>query len=295
MRIAFIGLGIMGMPMARNLLRAGHEVVGFNRSVDKVDAFVGVGGFGAASVAEAVTSAEVVITMLPDSPDVAAVYRGDSGILASVAEGALLIDMSTIRPDVARALSAEAGQRGIESVDAPVSGGEAAAVSGSLSVMVGGSGEAFDRARPLLEAVGSTVVHVGASGAGQTVKAANQLLVGGTIELVAEAIVFLAAHGVDVGAAVSVLRGGLAGSAVLDRKAESMMSGNFAPGFRVALHHKDLGIFSESARDRGVFAPLGAVVAQLMGALRITGGADADHTALLTQVDRLSGRSDWVL
>ena len=295
MRVAFIGLGIMGMPMARNLLAAGHDVVAYNRSPRKVQEFVQSGGAGAADVSEAARSAEVVITILPDSPDVEAVYRGDAGVLATVAEGALLIDMSTIRPDVSAALSQEAAARGLESLDAPVSGGEAGAVAGALSIMVGGSAGAVERARPILEALGSTIVHVGPAGAGQTVKAANQLLVGGTIELVAEAIVFLSAHGVDLGAAVRVLRGGLAGSAVLDRKGESMLTGDFAPGFRVALHDKDLGIFTDSARDHGVFAPLGAVVAQLMRSLRATGGADSDHTALLAQVDRLSGRSEWAL
>jgi 2-hydroxy-3-oxopropionate reductase len=285
----------MGMPMARNLLGAGHDVIGFNRSPGRLKYFSVRGGQVADSIAAALDAVDVVITMLPDSPDVAGVYRGESGVLRAAPAGALLIDMSSISPDVARELSREAAERGLQSLDAPVSGGEAAAVSGTLSIMVGGSSEAFERAQPLLQAMGSTVVHVGESGAGQTVKAANQLLVGGTIELVSEALVFLAAHGVDLEAGVDVLRGGLAGSAVLDRKASSMIAGDFTPGFRVALHDKDLGIFGESARQQGVFAPLGAVVAQLMGALKTSGGADADHTALLTQVDRLSGRVGWTL
>jgi 2-hydroxy-3-oxopropionate reductase len=293
LRIAFIGLGIMGLPMATNLVAAGMEVTGYNRSRPAVDALMEQGGAGADSIADAVTGAEVVITMLPDSPDVEDVYSNDQGVLASVAENTLLIDMSSIRPDTALRLHQLAGDSSLCMLDAPVSGGEKGAQDAALSIMVGGSDVDFDRARPVLELLGSTIVHVGGPGSGQTVKAANQLLVAGTIQLVAEALVFLDAHDVDLRKSIEVLEGGLAGSAILSRKGTQMIDGNFAPGFRVDLHHKDLGIYRDAARSHEVFSPVGAVVAELMGSLRSTGGGDLDHTALLAQVDELSGRSTW--
>ena len=283
----------MGLPMARNLVEAGHTVVGFNRSPEKIEKFVSSGGLGAGSIQEAVDGAEAVVTMLPDSPDVLAVYSDDQGVLQNAGPSTLLIDMSTIRPDVTVELHEQATAAGLRFLDAPVSGGEQGAIDGSLSVMCGGSQEAFDTALPLLQAMGRTIVRVGGPGSGQTVKAANQLLVAGTIQLVAEAMVFLDAHEVDLGRALEVLNGGLAGNTILTRKAESMMAGDFAPGFRVDLHHKDLGIYREAARDQGVFSPLGAAVTELMAALRRTGGSDLDHSALLRQVDALSGRSRW--
>lgn len=292
-RIAFIGLGVMGQPMARNLLKAGHTVVGFNRSPEKVDRFAADGGIGAGSIGDAVDRAEVVVTMLPDSPDVLAVYTGDHGILQSAGPGTLLIDASTIRPDVTVGLHQRATEHGFRFLDAPVSGGERGAVDGSLSIMCGGDQETFDAALPILKSVGKTIVLVGGPGSGQTVKAANQLLVAGTIQLVAEAMVFLDAHEVDLSPALEVLNGGLAGNTILTRKGQSMLDGKFSPGFRVDLHHKDLGIYREAARDQGVFSPLGAAVTELMAALRRTGSGDLDHSALLRQVDALSGRSRW--
>jgi 2-hydroxy-3-oxopropionate reductase len=288
--VAFIGLGIMGGPMAANLVKAGFEVVGHNRSPDPVRRLADAGGRGAGSVAEAVAGAEVVVTMLPDSPDVEAVALGDGGVYAHARPGTLHVDMSTIRPDVARRLAAAGRERGLRVLDAPVSGGEQAARDGSLSVMVGGEEPDVADARPVLEAVGRTVVHVGPAGAGQTVKAANQLIVGGTLELVAEALVFLEAAGVDTGAAVEVLAGGLAGSTVLDRKAPAMLARDFTPGFRVELHHKDMGIVTAAAREAGVVIPLGALVAQLLASLQAQGDGGLDHGALLKLVERLSGR-----
>ena len=191
-RLAFIGLGIMGLPMATNLVRAGYAVHGYNRSPR--DAFAEAGGTMADSIADAVRDADVIITMLPDSPDVEAVVLGDDGVLSSARSGALLIDMSSIAPATARAVARAAAEVGVRALDAPVSGGEQGAVEGSLSIMVGGSPEDVEAARPVLETVGSTVVHVGPAGSGQTVKAANQLIVAGTIELVAEALTFLDAH-----------------------------------------------------------------------------------------------------
>jgi 2-hydroxy-3-oxopropionate reductase len=288
--VGFIGLGIMGGPMAANLAAAGFEVVGYNRSPDPVRRLEERGGRGADSLAAAVAEAEVVVTMLPDSPDVEAVALGDDGIYARARPGALHLDMSTIRPDVARRLAAAGAERGLRVLDAPVSGGEQGAIDATLSIMVGGDRGDFDDARPVLEAVGKTVVHVGPAGAGQTVKAANQLIVAGTLELVAEAIVFLEASGVDTEAAVRVLAGGLAGSAILERKAPAMLRRDFAPGFRVELHHKDMGIVTAAARDAGAVIPLGAAVAQLLASLQARGDGGLDHSALLKLVEELSGR-----
>jgi 2-hydroxy-3-oxopropionate reductase len=290
--VTVIGLGIMGGPMAANLVKAGYDVVGYNRSPEKVDRLREQGGRGAASFAEAVRDADVVLTVLPDSPDVEAVVFGDDGILANAPRGSLLIDASTIRPDVSVRIAEAAAAAGVRAIDAPVSGGEAGAIEGSLSIMVGGEAADVAVARPVLAAVGTTVVHVGPAGAGQTVKAANQLIVAGTIELVAEALVFLEAHGVDTEAAVKVLAGGLAGNRILDRKAAGMIQRKFQPGFRVDLHHKDLGIVISAAREAGVTIPLGAVVAQLMGALRAGGHGSLDHSALLLLVEQLSGRNN---
>ena len=288
--VGFIGLGIMGGPMAANLAAAGFDVIGHNRSPEPVQRLVEGGGRGAGSLADAVRDADVVVTMVPDSPDVEAVALGDDGVYARARPGSLHLDMSTIRPDVARRLAAAGAERGLRVLDAPVSGGEQGAIDATLSIMVGGDRRDVDDARPVLEAVGKTVVHVGPAGAGQTVKAANQLIVAGTLELVAEAIVFLEASGVDTEAAVQVLAGGLAGSAILERKAPAMLRRDFTPGFRVELHHKDMGIVTAAAREAGAVIPLGAAVAQLLASLQASGDGGLDHSALLKLVERLSGR-----
>ena len=288
--MGFIGLGIMGGPMAANLVKAGHAVVGYNRRPEPIERLVAAGGRGASNVAEAVAGADVVITMLPDSPDVQTVALGEDGVFANAKPGLLYIDGCTIRPAVSADLAAEGAKRGIRVVDAPVSGGEQGAVDASLSIMVGGSPEDFAAARPVLEAVGKTVVHVGPPGAGQTVKAANQLIVAGTIQLVSEAIVFLEAHGVDMESAIKVLAGGLTGNAILDRKAAGMLARRFDPGFRIDLHHKDLGIVQAAAREAGVVIPVGALVSQLVASLRAQGHGSLDHSALLLLVEQLSGR-----
>jgi 2-hydroxy-3-oxopropionate reductase len=289
--VGFIGLGIMGGPMAANLVKAGFDVIGYNRSPEPIQRLVEQGGRGADSLAEAVRDADVVVTMVPDSPDVEAVALGEDGIYAHAKPGTLHLDMSSIRPDVAKHVAEAGKERGIRVLDAPVSGGEQGAVDATLSIMVGGDPSDFADARPVLEAVGTTVVHVGPVGSGQTVKAANQLIVAGTIELVAEAIVFLEAYGVDTEAAVKVLAGGLAGNAILDRKAAAMLRRDFTPGFRVELHHKDMGIVTSAAREAGVVIPLGAVVAQLITSLKAQDDGGLDHSALLKLVEQLSGRS----
>ena len=290
--VAFIGLGIMGGPMAANLVAAGFDVTGYNRSPEKVKALVEAGGRGADSAAEAVRDADVIITIVPDSPDVEEVTGGDDGIFAHAKAGALYIDMSSIRPDVAVRVAQAGRDAGLRVLDAPVSGGEAGAIEGSLSIMVGGEPEDVEAARPVLDALGKTIVHVGPAGSGQTVKAANQLIVAANIEVLAEAVVFLEAYGVDTEAALEVLGGGLAGSTVLQRKGPNMLAREFAPGFRLALHHKDLGIVTSAAREAGVVIPLGAVVSQLVAALVARGDGGLDHSGLLKLVTELSGRAN---
>lgn len=289
--VSVIGLGIMGLPMAINLVKAGHTVTGFNRSPARIDALIAAGGHGTTSVAEAAREADVVITMVPDSPDVEAVVSGPDGVFANAAPGTLWIDASTIRPDVAKRLAEDAAAAELRSLDAPVSGGEQGAIDGALSIMVGGDPADFEAAQDVLSAVGKTIVHVGPSGSGQTVKAANQLIVAANIEVLAEAIVFLEAHGVDLDAALTALGGGLAGSKVLEQKGTKMVNRNFEPGFRLALHHKDLGIVTAASREAGVLIPLGALVAQLVAATVNQGDGALDHSGLFKQVLQLSGRS----
>jgi 2-hydroxy-3-oxopropionate reductase len=289
--IAFIGLGIMGSPMAVHLAKAGHQVAGYNRSPAKAAPLVDAGGRAAESIADAVRDADVVCLMVPDSPDVSNVLAGEGGVFDNAKEGTLVIDFSSIRPDVTTGLAEQAATKGLRLVDAPVSGGEAGAINAALSIMVGGDADDFEAAKPYLDVVGKTVVHVGPSGAGQTVKAANQLIVAANIEALAEAVVFLEAYGVDTAAALEVLGGGLAGSKVLDQKKQNMLDRAFEPGFRIALHHKDLGIVTAAAREAGVVVPLGAIVAQLMASALANGDGGLDHSGLLRGVERLSGRT----
>jgi 2-hydroxy-3-oxopropionate reductase len=290
--IGFIGLGIMGNPMACHLAHAGHTVTGYNRSPGRAAALIDAGGAEADSIAEAVKDADVVAVMVPDSPDVRDVLLSDGGVFAHAQPATLVIDFSSIRPDVTTQLAEEATQRGLRLIDAPVSGGEPGAKNASLSIMVGATDDDFAAAKPFLEIVGKTIVHVGLNGAGQTVKAANQLIVAGNIQLLAEAIAFLHAYGVDLNAAVEVLGGGLAGSAVLNQKAPKMLARNFDPGFRIELHHKDMGIVTSAAREAGVVIPLGAVVAQLMASALANGDGSLDHSGLLRGVERLSGHKE---
>ncbi|MBU8809117.1 2-hydroxy-3-oxopropionate reductase [Mycolicibacterium goodii] len=289
--IGFIGLGIMGSPMAVNLVKAGHTVKGYNRSPHRAADLVNAGGTAADSIAAAVDGAEIVAVMVPDSPDVTEVLTGEGGVFASAAPGTLIIDFSSIRPDVSMELAKQAAEHDLHLIDAPVSGGEIGAKNAALSIMIGGAADDVSRAMPVLEAVGKTIVHVGPNGAGQTVKAANQLIVAGNIALLSEAIVFLEAYGVDTAAAVKVLGGGLAGSAVLDQKAQKMLDRSFEPGFRIELHHKDLGILTNAAREAGVVTPVGAAVAQLMASARINGDGALDHSGLFRTIAKLSGVS----
>ncbi|EHR61471.1 2-hydroxy-3-oxopropionate reductase [Saccharomonospora cyanea] len=290
--IAFVGLGIMGSPMSVHLANAGHDVVGYNRSPEKTKPLTDAGGRAAHSIAEAVADADVVCVMVPDSPDVQQVLTAEDGVFDNAKPGTLVIDFSSIRPDVTVTLAEEARRRGFRMLDAPVSGGEAGARNAALSIMVGGEAADFEEARPLFDTVGKTVVHVGPNGSGQTVKAANQLVVAANIQALSEAVVFLEAYGVDTEAALTVLGGGLAGSAVLQQKKGNMLTRSFEPGFRIELHHKDMGIVTAAAREAGVVVPVGALVAQLMASAKAAGDGQLDHSGLLRGVERLSGRAD---
>ncbi|MCW2878267.1 MAG: 2-hydroxy-3-oxopropionate reductase [Sphaerisporangium sp.] len=289
MKTTFIGLGIMGSPMAANLVRAGYDVTGYDLSDASVERLVALGGKAAASVPEAVAGADVVITMLPDSPQVEEVAFGSDGLLEHGTTGMFHVDMSTIRPETSSRVAKAATIKGIRPLDAPVSGGERGAVDGTLSIMVGGHPDDFTAISPLLGVLGTTVRHVGPSGAGQTVKAANQLVVGGIYGLVAEAIILLEASGVDPESGLDVLAGGLAGSRILELRRHSMIKREFTPGFRIDLHHKDMGIAIAAARRAGVSLPLTGLVAQLMAAAKAQGHGSLDHSALLKVIERING------
>lgn len=290
MKLGFIGLGVMGAPMAAHLVAAGHEVSGYDVHAAAGEKLAAAGGRAATGVADAVAGADVVITMLPNHPQVEEVVLAVGGVLDTAEPGTLLIDMSTIRPETSIAIAEAARDRKIRVLDAPVSGGQAGAEQASLSIMVGGSADDFAVAKPVLDAVGKTIVHVGPHGAGQVVKAANQLVVGGIYGLVAEAIVLLEASGVDAATGLDVLAGGLAGSRILELKRKSMVDRRFVPGFRIDLHHKDMGIALAAARQADVALPLTGLVAQLVAAGRAMGYGSLDHSALLKVVEQLSGR-----
>ncbi|MBB4907835.1 2-hydroxy-3-oxopropionate reductase [Actinophytocola algeriensis] len=291
-KVGIVGLGIMGGPMASNLLKAGFDVIGFDVVPASLERLAGEGGTKAVSAAQAAAESDVVITMLPNHPQVEAVALGEGGVLDSAKPGTLYIDMSSIRPETARRLAEVGAERGVRVLDAPVSGGEKGAIDGVLSIMVGGAAEDFAAAQPIFDVLGRTIVHVGPAGAGQTVKAANQLVVGGTYALVAEAIVLLEASGIDAGVGLDVLAGGLAGSRILELKRKSMVARQFAPGFRIDLHHKDMGIILDASRDAGVALPVGNLVAALIASARAQGYGQLDHSALLRVAENLSGKGD---
>lgn len=287
-RIGFVGLGIMGRPMAQNLMKAGHSLVVYDIVVDAVQELAKAGASVATSAREVAASSDVLITMLPDSPDVQRAYLGHDGAFEALRPGWLAIDMSSIAPRVARDLAARASAGEADMLDAPVSGGDAGARAGSLSIMVGGAPGAFERARPILAAMGQTIVHVGPPGTGQVVKACNQVVVALVIEAVSEGLILGAKAGVDLRRLIEVLQGGLAATRVLEMRQENMLSGRFAPGFRVRLHLKDLRNALDLARESEVVLPLTAEVEQMMQALRVAGRADLDHSSLITLLEDLA-------
>jgi 2-hydroxy-3-oxopropionate reductase len=288
-KVGFIGLGIMGKPMAKNLIEAGYDVVVYNRTREKAEDLASEGATVADSPKGVAEQSDIIITMLPDSPQVKEVLAGEDGVLEGVREGALIVDMSTISPVVTEELSQKAQEKGASMLDAPVSGGDVGAIEGTLAIMVGGSEEDFERAKPLFEVMGKTVTHVGPSGTGQVVKAANQIVVALTIEAVSEALVLGSKGGVAPEKILDVLGGGLAGNKVMELKREKMLEHSFDPGFRIELHHKDLGIALAAGREYGVTLPVTAIVDQMLETLKMRGKGDRDHSAILTLIEESSG------
>ena len=288
-KVGFIGLGIMGRPMAKNLAKAGFDLVLHNRTREKAEVLAGeIDANVAGSPREVAQACRTVVTMLPDSPDVEAVVAAEGGLLEGVGEGSLLVDMSTISPAVTRELGGQLAERGASMLDAPVSGGEAGAVNGALSIMVGGEAADFERATPLFDAVGKTVTHVGPPGTGQVVKACNQIVVALTYEAVSEALVLGSKAGVDPAKVLDVLSGGLAANKIMEMKRDNFLDHEFAPGFRIELHHKDLGIALAAGREYGVPLPVTASVDAMLEALRARGWGGMDHSAILTHLEDLA-------
>lgn len=287
-RVGFIGLGLMGQPMARNLLRAGHELAVYNRSPDKAAALAERGAEHAASVPELARTCGVIFTMLPGPPEVREVLAGEGGVIEHAREGTLVVDTSTSSPVLARELSGLARRRDIGMLDAPVSGGDVGAERATLSIMAGGSEEDFARAKPLLQKLGRTIVHVGEAGSGQTVKAANQLAIALVIQALSEALILGEKAGVRREELLEVLSGGLADNEVMHVKREKLLSGDHAPGGKVESQYKDLGIALQTAREFGVPLPLTALVDQLYAALVVRGEGRRDHSSLVTLFERLA-------
>jgi 2-hydroxy-3-oxopropionate reductase len=274
--------------MARNLLKTGYQLVVHNRSQAPVDELSKEGAQPASHSKEVAQRCDVVITMLPDSPDVELVYAGDQGVFSGMESGRLLIDMSSISPLVARKLAAEAERRGCDMLDAPVSGGEAGAITASLSIMIGGKAPAVERAMPIFQALGKNIVHVGEAGAGQVTKAANQMVVGTTIAIVGEALVLAAKAGVDPAKVRQALLGGFAQSKILEAHGQKMLDRNFKPGFRIRLHEKDMKIALAAASEYGVPLMVTGIVGQMMTAMKGMGNGDLDHSGLVKFVEELA-------
>lgn len=287
-RIGFVGIGTMGKPMARNLLKAGYPLTVHNRSRAAEEELTAEGARSARSPVAVATQSDIVVTMLPDSPDVAAVVAGKEGILQAARTGLLIIDTSTISPVVSRQLAKQAEVLGVDMLDAPVSGGEIGAVEGTLSIMVGGKEEAFDRALEVFQAMGKNIVRIGDAGAGQVAKAANQIIVALTIQAVAEALVLATKAGVDPAKVRQALLGGFASSRVLDVHGQRMLDHNFKPGFRTSLHLKDLGIALATAKEYAVPLTLTAQVQQMMNALIASDKGNLDHSSLVTLIEQFS-------
>ena len=287
MKIGFIGLGIMGKPMSKNLLKAGHQLVVLEKNKASSD-LVAAGAIKAPTPKAVAEQVELVITMLPNSPQVQEVAVGENGIIEGARPGSVLIDMSSIAPLVSRELACKLAGRGIEMLDAPVSGGEPKAVEGTLAVMVGGKQEVFDRCFPVMKAMAASVVRVGEIGAGNVAKLANQVIVALNLAAMSEALVLARKAGVEPELVFKAIRGGLAGSAVLDAKVPLVLERKFNPGFRVNLHIKDLVNSLETAHELGVPLPLTASVMEVMQALKADGLGDADHCSVVKFYEKLA-------
>ncbi|MEM9451338.1 MAG: NAD(P)-dependent oxidoreductase [Cyanobacteria bacterium P01_E01_bin.6] len=292
MKVAFIGMGTMGAPMALNLLRAGHEVTVHNRTREREKPVVSAGGHGAASPKEAAVGAEIIITCVSDSPDVEAVMLGDDGVIHGAAAGAIAIDMSTISPSVTRQIAQALTEKNIAMLDAPISGGSEGAQKGTLSIMVGGEAEAFSRALPVFEAMGKTITHVGPIGSGQITKAINQVIIAGTYWGVAEGMALGLKAGMDMEKVVQAVGGGAAGSWGLTNRSGNMITNDYPLGFRVRFHRKDLNIALEAARELGVPLPMAAYVEQIETGLISRGYGDEDISNIARSVRENAGLDD---
>jgi 2-hydroxy-3-oxopropionate reductase len=288
MKIGFIGLGIMGKPMSKNLMKAGYELIVVDRNQAAVDEVVAAGAKSAITAKAAAEQADIIITMLPNSPHVKEVVLGENGVLEGAKKGSIFIDMSSIAPLVSRELAEKLGEKGVEMLDAPVSGGEPKAIDGTMSVMVGGKQEIFEQCYPVMKAMAGSVVRTGEVGAGNVTKLANQVVVALNIAAMAEALVLASKAGVEPDLVYQAIRGGLAGSTVLDAKAPLVMDRKFDPGFRINLHIKDLNNALETSHDIGVPLPLTAAVMEMMQALKVDGMGDADHGSLVRYYEKMA-------
>ena len=288
-KIGFIGLGIMGKPMARNLLKAGYPLTVHNRSRANVDALSREGAVRAESPRHVVDASEIIITMLPDSTDVESVALGPDGLIEGGHEGQLLIDMSTINPLVSQKIGKELATKSVAMLDAPVSGGEPGAIEGILSIMVGGEASDFERAQPLFEVMGRTITHMGSLGSGGFTKLANQIIVAINLTAIGEALVFGARSDVNPRKMIQALSGGMAASRCLEQKSEKILSGDFAPGFKIDLHQKDLGLVQAAAASLGVPIPTTALVQQFLRAMQARAQGGDDHSAIIQFFEELAG------
>jgi len=288
MKIGFVGLGIMGKPMAKNLLKAGYQLVVYDIVPAAVKEVAAAGAEAASSAKEAAQKTDIVITMLPNSPHVKAAVLGPNGVLEGAKPGMIIVDMSSIAPLAAKEVAAQAAEKGVEMLDAPVSGGEPKAIDGTLSIMVGGKKEIFEKCQTILSKMGASVVHCGDIGAGNTTKLANQIIVALNIAAMSEALVLGAKAGVNPEIIYQAIRGGLAGSTVLDAKAPMLLSGNFKPGFRIELHIKDLANAIETGHEVGVPLPLTSQVMEIMQALKVDGKAGNDHSGIAQYYEKLA-------
>ena len=288
-KVGFIGLGIMGMPMARNLLKAGFKVVAYNRTASKTEALAREGARKASSPRELAQECPVVITIVSDTPDVAAVILGRDGVVEGVKSGSVVIDMSTIFPKVTRDIAARLKERGASMLDAPVSGGDIGAIEATLSIMVGGDAEVFERCRPLFAAMGKNIVHVGPSGMGQTVKLMNQILLVGCLIGVIEALVFGQKSGVNLEKAINAVKGGAAGSWVLSNLGPRIIRRDFRPGFLTDLMQKDLNLVMEAAAEMRLPLPITSLINQMYYSLQCTSEGKSAYSALVKVLERLAG------
>jgi len=289
--IGFIGLGIMGRPMAKNLLKAGYALVVHNRSRGAVDDLVKAGAKAGTSPRDVASQSDVLITMLPNSPDVEAVVLGRDGVIEGARAGMSLLDMSTISPLVSQKIGAALAAKSVQMLDAPVSGGERGAIDAVLSIMVGGDKALFDKVLPIFQAMGKTITHLGPLGAGGFTKLANQIIVAVNLTALGEALTLAKKAGLDRELTLTALAGGLAGSKCLDQKKPNYLAGTYNPGFKIDLHYKDLGLIMESARALGVPLPATAAVQELFSALRVKGRGGLDHSGVITLLEDLAGLS----